>query len=139
MFLFIDTSNPETMIVALIDDKGKILIRKNIKGKYQQAEKLLPAIDDLIGGRKNAGKLKGIMVVKGPGSFTGLRIGITVANTMAFVLKIPVVGVAAGELKAMAAGGIKKIKGSIDGRLNQNSYVMPEYGAEPRITLKKVN
>src|SRR5688572_22039961 len=36
--------------------------------------------------------IEGIVVLRGPGSFTGLRIGITVANTLAHSLRVPIVG-----------------------------------------------
>lgn len=70
--------------------------------------------------------ISGIGVMKGPGSFTGLRIGLTVANTLADSLNIPIVG-AMGEdwretaLSKLRAGESEKI-------------VMPEYGAAAHIT-----
>ena len=70
--------------------------------------------------------ISGIGVMRGPGSFTGLRIGLTVANTLADSLNIPIVG-AMGEdwretaLKKLRAGENEKI-------------VMPEYGAAAHIT-----
>ena len=70
--------------------------------------------------------ISGIGVMRGPGSFTGLRIGLTVANTLADSLNIPIVG-AMGEdwretaLKKLRAGENEKI-------------VMPEYGAVAHIT-----
>ena len=75
-----------------------------------------------IFGRKN----RGIGVMKGPGSFTGLRIGLTVTNTLADSLSAPIVG-ATGEdwretaLEKLRAGENEKI-------------VMPEYGAVAHIT-----
>lgn len=70
--------------------------------------------------------ITGIGVYKGPGSFTGLRIGITVANTLADSLSVSIVGMT-GEswaheaLNALATGISDKV-------------VLPEYGAEAHIT-----
>lgn len=57
------------------------------------AESILETIDSLF--KKASGKpadLKGVYVIQGPGSFTGLRIGISVANQFAHQLKIPITG-----------------------------------------------
>jgi len=157
MYLFINTASAEFIQLALTDGQGQILVKKNIKAKYKQSEKLLPGVENLLKAYGNTPlrKLQGIVVVKGPGSFTALRIGLTVANTMAFGLNIPVVGVMDGEFEKIIGEGMKKLKGSIEaphplkilagqgrldqqhGRLSQrSSYVMPEYGMEPNITIK---
>ena len=57
------------------------------------SDQILEKIDQLI--KKTdiqLADLKGIMVIKGPGSFTGLRVGIAVANQFAHQLKIPIIG-----------------------------------------------
>ena len=68
----------------------------------------------------------GIGVFQGPGSFTGLRIGITVANTVADGLHIPIIG-AQGEKWAQDA--IDKIAAGKNDRI-----VLPNYGADAHIT-----
>ncbi|NMC51426.1 tRNA (adenosine(37)-N6)-threonylcarbamoyltransferase complex dimerization subunit type 1 TsaB [Candidatus Kuenenbacteria bacterium] len=132
MILFINTASSENITLALLDGKGEILVKKKIAAKYKQSEKLLVGIDRLMGGRKNLKKLIGIIAVKGPGSFTALRIGITTANTMAFGLRIPVVGVTDGLLEKLIKEGVSNLK-----KAKVGNYVMPEYGAEPNITTKK--
>ena|SRR3990167_1318212 len=59
-----------------------------------QSKELLPMIDNLL--HQNNHKLSdltAIAVFKGPGSYTGLRVGISVANSLAWSLNIPVIGV----------------------------------------------
>jgi len=87
-------------------------------------------IEDLL--RQNSSYLKdleGIVVFKGTGSFTGLRIGISVANALAYSLKIPIVSSLSDNWIEL---GIKRIMS------NENENVaMPEYGADPHITQAK--
>jgi tRNA threonylcarbamoyladenosine biosynthesis protein TsaB len=70
--------------------------------------------------------LDGIAVFKGPGSFTGLRIGMSVANALAYAQRVPVV----------ARGGEDWVKDSIEA-LNKGAddkVAVPEYGAAARTT-----
>jgi tRNA threonylcarbamoyladenosine biosynthesis protein TsaB len=73
--------------------------------------------------------IQGIVAYQGPGSFTGLRIGLTVANALAGSLDVPAVG-------AMDEGWItdgidKLLAGQTD------KLVLPEYGSEANITLPR--
>jgi tRNA threonylcarbamoyladenosine biosynthesis protein TsaB len=71
--------------------------------------------------------LDGVIYYKGPGSFTGLRIGATVANTLAYSVGIPIIGVNGDSW--LVDGATKLSKNLTD------SVVIPEYGAEAHITL----
>jgi len=74
--------------------QGKKVLVKKVIDPYASSEKLLPLLDALLKERElEPESLKGIIVSLGPGSFTGLRIGVCLAKGLAFVLKIPVIGV----------------------------------------------
>ena len=78
---------------------------------------------------KHLSDVGGIVVFKGPGSFTGLRIGITVANTLAYALHVPIIGTS--DPSWVENGITALITGTNEGQ------VLPEYGADPHITAQK--
>lgn len=82
--LGINTATPFTAITFVEDDK--VFVDKVWPSHHDEAEKGLPQLADCMG---LVSQVDGIVVVQGPGSFTGLRIGITIANTFAFAKKIP--------------------------------------------------
>ena len=89
--LAINTAS-RTTAIALIDTKDKEIIGEDSwQTQNDEAEKLLPNIYKLLQKHKLDFKdLKSLIVVQGPGSFTGLRMGVTVANLIANLQKIPV-------------------------------------------------
>ncbi|TSI04552.1 tRNA (adenosine(37)-N6)-threonylcarbamoyltransferase complex dimerization subunit type 1 TsaB [Lysinibacillus sp. BW-2-10] len=102
IWLGIETSNAP-LSVAIVKD-GQVLaeIVQNIKQTHSVT--VMPTIEELL---KKANirseEIDAIAVAEGPGSYTGLRIGVTIAKTLAWTLKIPVVGVSS--LKVLAANG----------------------------------
>jgi len=81
--------------VTLVDGKSAIHIPLDL---HHASERLLETIDSVIKKSKNKlSDIKGVFVIKGPGSFTGLRIGIAVANQFAHQLKIPITGLTTDE------------------------------------------
>lgn len=90
MILQIDTKDQKVIKVSL--KSGKIVESLSEENKYG-SQVLLPLINKIL--KKNKLKfkdLKGIEVEIGPGSFTGLRVGVSVANALAYSLNIPVNG-----------------------------------------------
>ncbi|MCY9277411.1 tRNA (adenosine(37)-N6)-threonylcarbamoyltransferase complex dimerization subunit type 1 TsaB [Bacillus haynesii] len=100
--LAIDTSNL-TFGVALIKD-GKMIAEHISHLKKNHSVRAMPAIDELL---KECGlepnDLTQIAVAKGPGSYTGVRIGVTIAKTLAWSLNIPIKTVSS--LEVLAANG----------------------------------
>ena len=91
------------------------------------AKNMLQFLEDKISAHGGSwDDLEGIGVFRGPGSYTGLRIGITVLNTLAESLRIPIVGATGDEwvdicLERLSQGETDKV-------------VLPEYGADAHIT-----
>ena len=92
MFLLgIDTSAKRGIVC--LGEKEDIIIQKMLP-PYSSSQRLLPSLDILLKERgKNIRDLEGIVVVLGPGSFTGLRIGLSLAKSLAFTLRIPLIGI----------------------------------------------
>ena len=72
--------------------------------------------------------LDGILIYKGPGSFTGLRIGFSVANALAYALQVPVVAEGGGHNSWLKLG-LRRLENGQNEQL-----ALPNYGAEPHIT-----
>ena len=89
MILCIDTKNQKTIKVFLKKD-GEVIKSLGDENKFG-SQALLPLIEKLLKQQKLDYKdLKAIEVETGPGSFTGLRVGVSVANALGFSLGIPV-------------------------------------------------
>ncbi|MBC1569453.1 tRNA (adenosine(37)-N6)-threonylcarbamoyltransferase complex dimerization subunit type 1 TsaB [Listeria sp. FSL L7-1425] len=103
MILGMDTSS-DTMTIALFNE-GVVLGEYTTNLKKNHSVRLLPAIAALMEecGVKPT-DLEKIAVAKGPGSYTGLRIGVTVAKTMAWDAGIPIVGISS--LALLAENGL---------------------------------
>lgn len=129
MIVTIRTDKPEAEI-GLYNANGQQEKYYNWLAHRELSATLLTTIQTQLASRKlTLEAIRGIVVYKGPGSFTGLRIGITVANTLSYALSVPIVG-AQGE--QWQVQGVSAIAQGINDKI-----VIPEYGAEAHITLPK--
>ncbi|AYV72459.1 glycoprotease family protein [Niallia circulans] len=101
--LAIDTSN-FVLGVALYEN-GKVIGEYITNLKKNHSIRAMPAIEQLMKDCDIKPKdLSKIVVAKGPGSYTGVRIGVTIAKTLAWTLNIPLVGVSSLEVLAASVG-----------------------------------
>ena len=122
MYLLIDMS--ERSVIKLLLQMNTFFVHR----QYESQFGILQSIDALFA-ENNADikKLEGIAVVVGKGSFTSTRIAVTVSNSFAYALNIPVVSVLAdshevlSDLFSSAAPGV---------------YVSAKYSADPNIGKK---
>jgi tRNA threonylcarbamoyladenosine biosynthesis protein TsaB len=88
--------------VALIE--GDVVMEETYAGETQHAERLLPAVDALLArAGRGRGDIRAIACDVGPGSFTGVRVGLATAKGMAIGLGVPLVPVRSLEAMAAAA------------------------------------
>lgn len=103
MILVLDTAT-RTPIVALAAADGALLAERHWESRHRHGEELLARLDEVLaeaGMSRRA--LTAVVVGTGPGSFTGLRIGLATAKTIAYALSIPIVGVSSTRALALAA------------------------------------
>lgn len=103
IWLGIDTANTP-LSVAIVKD-GVVLAEENTSIAVNHSLRAMPAIAEIV---EKAGivpaDIDKIAVSEGPGSYTGVRIGVTIAKTLAWTLDKPIVGVSS--LKVIAANGL---------------------------------
>lgn len=99
--LFIDTSSTDVSI-SLVRD-GSVLAEKVGSAKNQHSIYTTSFLDQVLKGANLVpGDVDKIMVVNGPGSFTGIRIGVTIAKVYAYLLNIDVICVSSLKMRAIS-------------------------------------
>jgi tRNA threonylcarbamoyl adenosine modification protein YeaZ len=99
MQLAIDTSTNSASL-ALVQD-GQVLAEATWRCGQNHSVELLPRLARLLSETKVGLQSIGcVIVAKGPGSFNGLRVGLSTAKGLAFSLKVPIIGISSLELEA---------------------------------------
>ncbi len=128
IILTIRTDKPQAEI-GLYDDLEELVYEK-WEAHRQLAETLHNKIAKML---KPSGKrlqdIEGLICFSGPGSFTGLRIGLSVGNAIAYGLDVPIV---AGGGKIWIKNGIGRLKSG-----DNDKIAIPKYGAPVNITQPK--
>lgn len=125
LILTIRSDRPEAEI-GLFDDFSTLEYDKWTAHR-QLAETVHKKIEMILKNRqKTWTDIQGIVCFRGPGSFTGLRIGLSVGNALAYSLDIPIVS---EQGEDWLLGGVKRLK-----NLESEKIVIPEYGSPVHIT-----
>lgn len=129
MILTIKTDKPEAEVGLFFDTGQERQYRKWLAHR-QLAESIHKEIDALLKAEQISwNQLTAIICYGGPGSFTGLRIGISVANALAYSLGVPIAGASGGD---WIIEGFKKINSA-----KADQLIKPNYGKSPHITTPK--
>jgi tRNA threonylcarbamoyl adenosine modification protein YeaZ len=123
MLLVIDSATAACSVALLGADGTLIDARHEIVGRGH-AERLVPMIGDLTGGRRPAS----ILVDCGPGSFTGVRVGLAAAHGLAIGWRVPLAGFSSLALIA-AASGEREVAVALLG--GHGELFVQSYGGDP--------
>jgi tRNA threonylcarbamoyladenosine biosynthesis protein TsaB len=128
IILTIRTDRPEAEL-RLFDDQTQ-LAEIVWQAHRELAETIHLKTKELLDGQgKTLQDIEAVVAFQGPGSFTGLRIGLSVANALSDGLTVPIV---AAQGDAWQATGIERLQNG-----ERNAIAVPEYGAPVRITQQK--
>lgn len=123
--LFIRTDNPEAELSLFKGDKR--FAHEAWLADRQLAETIHSKITEILKANgKGLADVEGVVCFRGPGSFTGLRIGLSVGNALAYSLGVPIIG---AEGKDWQEKGLQKLHAGADEKI-----VTPKYGAPARTT-----
>ncbi len=129
MILALKTADP-TCQMFLLDKDGNVITRQNWLAERRLAKELLSQLEKFLGEcALTFSELSGLIVFKGPGSFTGLRIGLSVMNTLSYSLQLPITGATGEDWLPRAYERLKQDQ--------TDHIIMPEYGSLPHITVPK--
>ena len=127
MIVLLDTSTPTCRLTLVEGDERFVT-------EWQAERQLAKGLhawlrDRLTEHGKTWADIEGIGVFRGPGSFTGLRIGLTVLNTLADSLSVPIVGEEGSEWQDRA---LERLRAGQNDRI-----VLPHYDRDANITTQR--
>ena len=129
--LFIDTHSSKLFIGLLKDDTVLETIEKEEKN---HSEHLVPSINKILDSNNlSVEDINKIIVVNGPGSFTGVRLGVTVAKTLAYTTNTPIYPISSLEMYGESANEefdlicLRDTKGVYSAKKENGEYIDFEY------------
>lgn len=136
MVVYVDASEQNAVVVGLTDQAGVMRAQINRRGQWHQSSKIVGLVQELCTRLRVAPKaINGVIVVRGPGGFTAVRLSVAIANALGYTAKMPVVGIERGDADTTAtllARGWVKFK-----RARASRLVTPLYAGQPNITSAK--
>ena len=136
LVLGIETSTPHTT-VAVGTEQG-ILASALVSRASSHNEVVVPAVRQMLEWNQiELSSVAGIAVGLGPGLFTGMRVGIATARSLAHVLSVPIVGLASLDVLAFSVRYCRRlICAAVDGRRKEvfSAFYRPVPGGVTRVT-----
>jgi tRNA threonylcarbamoyladenosine biosynthesis protein TsaB len=127
MILFLDTTDHNGIRFALIDQKRKEPVKEfTTELAYNENYKTAELLNKFL--KKNKAELTKIIVCSGPGSFTGIRVGVAMAQGIGLGLNVPVVAIK----KSQVPRDLQKLV-----TLKLSKQITVHYGQKPNITKPK--
>ena len=124
-YLCLRTDRPEAELAIYTDDQ--LVASERWLADRQLAETIHLKLRALLKSVSlDLESIDGLVIFKGPGSFTGLRIGFSTANALAYALNIQIVAEGGTNWQMTGLSRLKASKGE--------KLVLPEYGRPPHIT-----
>lgn len=136
MILLLDTTNPQRIRFGLSEEGRGLFARREYRGAASGARRAdaTTLLLSFLNERRAAGTLDGVILRDGAGTFSGVRLGVVIANSIALARRIPVAavqfpGVKEPSLTAMLKKGRSALK-----RKNPGTYLVPHYSHPPNIS-----
>lgn len=131
--LFISTFD-KLITIGLLKN-GEVLDKKIKESDRNHSIYVMPMIEEILSVNEiTTSYLNEIIVVNGPGSFTGVRLGVTIAKTLAYTLDIPIKTITSLESYAVSIESndnklitISDLKGKFIGYFNRDNEVLEEF------------
>ncbi len=126
MYLFLCSQDLHRLDLALVDT-AHVLEQTSVETTPEQ---FLSVLDSQLSvWHTQLARLKGVIVVSGPGSFTSSRLTVTIANAISFALSLPMIAVENPDRLA-----VKELLKSIDFDTKQSEFAIPVYDRPAHIT-----
>lgn len=127
MMLFLDTTDRSSYLLRIVTMRGVTEARLLVHPKERRGDALFDGIAKMLQRRR----LTGVIVISGPGHFSGVRHGVVAANTLAYAYNVSVVGVEKKEgesERTLIERGFRMLK-----KMRHGKYVVPVYGRVPNV------
>lgn len=131
--LFIDTASSRIILAVLKDHK--IVSFCNEQNTHDLSIRIFPLFDSILKeANVSPNEVDTIYIVNGPGSFTGVRIGVTIAKTFAWGLKKKIIPLSELELMATTVTNADYLVSMIDARRNASYAAIYDKDGKPYLT-----
>ena len=136
MFWYLDTFFLNHARLGIFDSRGKKYALHDIRSKKRLTSgALIRSLYTLSGAlRMSKRPVNGIIVERGPGGFSAIRLGVVTANALSYAIGIPCLGISSSG-PDISIGAVKEAIHILS--TSYASVVTPFYGSEPSITLRR--